>query len=33
MYMSYGILDNKWEVQILTLKEEFYSLHTAPRVG
>ena len=23
MYLSYGILDNKSEVQILTLKEEF----------
>ena len=33
MYLSYGILDNKWEVQILTLKKEFYSSYTAPRVG
>ena len=32
-YLSYGILDNKWEVQTLTLKEEFYSSYTAPRVG
>ena len=33
MYLSYGILDNKWEVQILILKEEFYSSNTALRVG
>ena len=30
--IHFGILDNKWEVQILTLKEEFYSSYTAPRV-
>ena len=33
MYLSYVILDNKWGVQILTLKEEFYSSYTTPRVG
>ena len=33
MYLGYVIWDNKWEVQILTLKEEFYSSYTTPRVG
>ena len=33
MYLGYAIWDNKWEVQILTLKEEFYSSYTTPRVG
>ena len=32
MYLGYVIWDNKWEVQILTLKEEFYSSYTTPRV-